>query len=336
MRRHAASSVAGALVIVAAGLRWGAGRLADQKSGEPPALEVEDGVLLHVETDGRVDATLTIVFAHGFAARLQEYESQRAALRDRARLVLFDQRGHGRSGWGGRSSATIERLGRDLGEVIDHLAASGPVVIVGHSMGGMALMSLAEQRADLFGGKVVAVALLSTSAGQLAQSHLPPLVAQLLLRTGIARVCLWVAWLVAPLVDRLAPFETSAGRRWLRGRLFGRIAPAALVTEMQNMWAYTSRSIGTAFYPAMLFHDGTAGLRVLRSVPSLVLAGAADASIPVSHSERLVEELGPRAELVLVPGAGHMVNMTHAAQVNRGLLELLARVEAHRPSVNAT
>lgn len=336
MRRHTGSAVAGALVIASAGLRWRAGRLVGHKQWEPPAVEVEDGVFLHVETDGRVDAPFTVVFAHGFAARLQEYESQRAALRDRARLVLFDQRGHGRSGWGGRSSATMERLGRDLGEVIDHFAGSGPVVVVGHSMGGMALMSLAEQRAELFGGKVAAVALLSTSAGQLAQSRLPPLAAQVLLRTGIARICLWMAWFVAPLVDRLAPFETSAGRRWLRGRLFGRIAPAELVTEMQNMWAYTSRSIGTAFYPAMLYHDGTAALRVLRSVPSLVLAGTDDAAIPVAHSERVARELGPQAELVLVAGAGHMVNITHARQVNRALLDLLARVEASRPMISAT
>ena len=299
----------------------------------PPGVEADDGTLLHVETDGPADAAVTVVFAHGFAARLQMYERQRAVLRDRARLVLFDQRGHGRSGWGGRSSATIERLGRDLGEVIDRFAPSGPVVLIGHSMGGMAVMALAEQRPELFGEKVAAVALMSTSAGQLAQSHLPPLVARVLLGTGIARALLWGAWLVAPLLDRLAPFKTSMGRSWLRKHLFGRIAPAELLSEMDNMWAYTSRSIGSAFYPGMVFHDGSPGVRALASVPALVLAGRADAAIPAYHSVDLAKELGPAARLVLVADAGHMVNMTHARQVNRALLDLLTRVELERRTV---
>ncbi len=194
-------------------------------------------------------------------------------------------------------------------------------------------MALAERRPERFGGKVAAVALMSTSAGQLAQSHLPPLAARVLLGTGIARALLWGAWLVAPLVDRLAPFKTSLGRTWLRKHLLSRIAPAELVSEMENMWAYTSRSIGTAFYPAMVFHDGSPGVRALASVPALVLAGGADAAIPAHHSVELAQELGPAARLVLVPGAGHMVNMTHARQVNQALPDLLTRVELERRTV---
>ncbi len=151
--------------------------------------------------------------------------------------------------------------------------------------------------------------------------------------TGVARALLWGAWLVASLVDRLAAFKAPLGRSRLRKHLFGRIAPAELVFEMANMWVYTSRSIGTAFYPAMVFHDGSPGVRALASVPALVLAGCADAAIPAHHSVELAKELGPAARLVLVPGAGHMVNMTHARQVNRALLDLLTRVELERRTV---
>ena len=291
----------------------------------PPGMRVDDGVFLHVETDGRMDAPVTVVFAHGFAARLQEFASQRAALRDRAALVLFDQRGHGQSGWGGRSSANIDRLGRDLGEVIDHLAGSRPVVVVGHSMGGMALMALAEQRPELFGSRIVGVALIATSSGRLAESHLPRPVARILIATGIARACLWAAWLLAPLIDRLARVARQPQRTGLAKRLVDRVVPADLAAEMENMWAYTSRSIGSAFYPALLHHDGSRGMDALRSVPALVLAGTGDAAIPAAHSERLARALGPAARLVLVPGAGHMVNMTHARPVDDALLDLLAR-----------
>ena len=72
-------------------------------TGPPPpgsrTVTTDDGVPLHVEVDGDENAPLTVVLSHGFTARLAEWELQRAALRDRARLVLWDQRGHGRSGW---------------------------------------------------------------------------------------------------------------------------------------------------------------------------------------------------------------------------------------------
>src|SRR5690242_19436632 len=70
-------------------------------SDPPPpgsrTVRTDDGVDLHVEVDENGGAGLTLVLAHGFTARLAEWELQRAALRPRARLVLFDQRGHGRS-----------------------------------------------------------------------------------------------------------------------------------------------------------------------------------------------------------------------------------------------
>src|SRR4051794_16476626 len=67
-------------------------------SDPPPpgsrTVRTDDGVDLHVEVDENDEAGLTVVLAHGFTARLAEWELQRAALRPRARLVLFDQRGH--------------------------------------------------------------------------------------------------------------------------------------------------------------------------------------------------------------------------------------------------
>ena len=145
-------------------------------TGPPPpgsrTVRTYDGVDLHVEVDGAEDAPLTVVLSHGFTARLAEWELQRTALRDRARLVLWDQRGHGRSGWTPLTQATIDRTGRDLGQVLDAVVPTGPVVLAGHSMGGMSILALARQRPELFGDRVVGVFLLATSAGGLVVAAL--------------------------------------------------------------------------------------------------------------------------------------------------------------------
>src|SRR4051812_31794503 len=97
----------------------GLSRPAEPPPPPAPAGGTDDGADLPVEVDDNPSAPLTVVLAHGFPARLAEWQLQRQALRRRARLVLFDQRGHGRSGWTRLSAATIDRTGRDLGEVLD-------------------------------------------------------------------------------------------------------------------------------------------------------------------------------------------------------------------------
>src|SRR4051812_49782205 len=184
---------------------------------EPPppgsrTVRTDDGVDLHVEVDGPEQSPLTVVFSHGFTARLAEWELQRAALRGRARLVLWDQRGHGRSGWADPRSATIDRTGRDLGAVLDATTPDGPVVLAGHSMGGMSVMALARQRPELFGTRVVGVFLLATSAGGLVESGVLGRAVKLVRRLGLLRLYLRVLPALAPLIQRHPRRGTPDGR----------------------------------------------------------------------------------------------------------------------------
>lgn len=313
------------LAAIAAG-RWLWARwLAVRKAGEPPGVRADDGVLLHACTEGD-DADLTIVFAHGIAARLEIFEPQRAALRGRARLVLFDQRGHGRSGWSGPRAATIAQLGRDLGRVIDALGGDR-VVVVGHSLGGMALLDLARRRPGLFGDRVAGVALLSTAAGGLLRDDAPGGAARAAVRTGAARLMIGAAWAAAPLLDAVHPLGAGFVRRRLDERLFGRGVPPPQAAEtMEGMWAAMSESMAAAFGPAIATFDGSDGVQALRGIPALVLAGADDSTIPAEHSERIARALGGGARLVTIPGAGHVVGLTHPELVTEELVRLVNRV----------
>ena len=170
-RAAARAAAAGGIVVAGAAAGVVAERLLVRKSlggglldtegygsvrGEVIPLTSFDGTELYVEVDEAPNAVddLTIVFAHGFTLNQDAFHYQRTALRGLARLVFFDQRGHGRSSLPVESPANIDQLGLDLSAVLEATAPTGPVILVGHSMGGMTIMSLAAHHPELFGPRV--------------------------------------------------------------------------------------------------------------------------------------------------------------------------------------
>lgn len=301
-------------------------------TGPPPpgsrTVRTDDGVDLHVEVDEAPGTPLTVVLSHGFTARLAEWELQREALRGRARLVLWDQRGHGRSAVTPLPDATIDRTGRDLGQVLDAVAPSGPVVLAGHSMGGMSVLALARQRPELFGDRVVGALLLATSAGGLVETGVLGWLVKVIRWLRLLPLYLRGLQLVAPLLERLRRRGSAFGRWFTRRLLFGRDdADPASVRLVQRLLEETPYPVVMAFYATFLDHDETAALDVLRRVPVTVVAATYDRLTPVGHGRRIAEVIGAGAELVVVPGAGHSVNLTRAEVVNRAFLALLDRVE---------
>ena len=310
-------------------------------SDPPPpgsrTVRTDDGVDLHVEVEENDAAPVTVVLAHGFTARLAEWQLQRQALRSRARLVLFDQRGHGRSAATDLTDATIDRTGRDLGEVLDATTPEGPVVLAGHSMGGMSVMALARQRPELFGTRVVGVFLLATSAGGLVESGLVGRAVKLVRRLGLLPLYLWLLQAMAPLLERHRRRGTKFGRWFTRRYLFGRHdADPARVRLVQDLLEETPYPVVMAFYATFLDHDETAALPVLARVPVTVVAAEEDRLTPAAHGRRMAELIGDAAELVVVPGAGHSVNLTRTAVVDQAFLDLLDRVRRPGPGLRRT
>ena len=292
-------------------------------------VRTEDGVDLHVEVDEGPSPTVLLV--HGFTASLEEFALQRETLRGRARAVLYDCRGHGRSRRRGRvGSPTLDQLGRDLGRVVDETAPEGPVVLLGHSMGGMTIMSLARQRPELFGPRVQGVFLLATSSGGLVEAGPVGVLMRLLRRLHLLTPLLLWLRLWAPLLERLRKRGTRTGARYYRHYLFGRDdATPELVTQVQGLLEQTPVTVTAAFYRTLLDHDEHASLDALRDVPVTLLVGDSDRLTPASHSHRMAEAL-PHAELVVVPGAGHSVNISRREVVDSALLRLLDRVQEQR------
>jgi pimeloyl-ACP methyl ester carboxylesterase len=208
------------------------------------------------------------------------------------------------------------------------------VVLAGHSMGGMSVMALARQRPELFGTRVVGVFLLATSAGRLASTGVVGRSIRLLRRLHLLPLYLWLLQAAAPRLERLRRRGTWAGRWFTRRYLFGRRdADPETVRLVQALLEETPYPVSMAFLATFLEHDETAALPVLARVPATVVVGTDDRLTPAEHGRRLAEALGANAELVVVPGAGHSVNLTRSEEVNGAFTRLLDAVEARRQQV---
>jgi pimeloyl-ACP methyl ester carboxylesterase len=199
-------------------------------------------------------------------------------------------------------------------------------------MGGMTIMGLAALRPELFGSRIVAAALISTSSGNLADLNfgLPDLLTRV--RAAVFPVAAWTMRrrpAFAERTRRVAAEVVSAATRSLS--FAAGDVDRALVHYVDAMIAGTPVDVIAEFYPALAGMDHTGSLTPLRRIPTLVLTGDQDKMIPKEHSELIVEHL-PDAEFVVVPDAGHMVLLEKPAEVTTALTALLRRVGAGAPA----
>ncbi|MGN6413836.1 alpha/beta fold hydrolase [Flexivirga sp.] len=301
----------------------------------------DDGVPLYVEIDepadpatgSAKDLATTVLLVHGYAHSHAIWAQQRRVIHEAGyRVVCPDLRGHGRSGEGDDTTYTIAQLGRDLATVIEQTTPEGHLVLVGHSMGGMALMALAEQHPQLIRDRVVGVALVGTSAGGLSEVNfgLGKQLGGVVHRLGPAAVAR---------VDRRQDVFNAArllGRNvesaLVHRYSFGGPVPKDVVREVAEMIFGTRLHVIGAFLPTLMEHDRIEALAAFEGVETLIVHGTRDRMTPIAHGERLATTL-PGAELVAVHGAGHVLPLEAPDLLDTELLAFLERAER---SVSAT
>lgn len=296
--------------------------------GEPRVVATDDGVALYVEVDSAGEGAdgLTLVFCHGFALTQDAWHFQRRDLRGSARLVFWDQRGHGRSGpLPDDSELSFQRLGADLGQVIDAVAPDGPVILVGHSMGGMTLQALAEARPELFGDRVVGVALIATSGQKLDVSGLglPGYLGKLAGRAAPGAVTVLARR--PHLVDHGRRMGSDLAYVLTRRYAFAEGGSPRLVEFTAMMNAAVPFDVVATFFPLFGELDAAGALPALSKVPTLVVAAEHDQMTPVRHGRELAESLTD-VEYIEATDAGHMVVLERHELITQGLRDLVARV----------
>lgn len=326
------------------------------------SVDAEDGVALHVEEVGPVTAPLTVIFTHGWTLRSGSWHYQRLGLAGpgfgapadvpsgaaggrsaapaggkkagahtadppQARLVFYDQRSHGASTRAPEGHSTMEYLASDLNQIINTSAPIGPVVLVGHSMGGMAILTLAAHRPDLFVDRIAGLGLICTGATYLRPSELN----KMLITRGnpVVRV-------VAALAARY-PVMFERGRAssrdavWLLTRSLGFArsdVPGAMVDYLDEMITATPVDVIADFIPALFAHDQSAAVPALAGIPTVIVAGDMDRLTPLERSQAIADVL-PDADFVIAEGSGHMAMMEDPTLTNDALRAMLRRAMEH-------
>ncbi|HIZ97893.1 MAG TPA: alpha/beta hydrolase [Candidatus Janibacter merdipullorum] len=291
------------------------------------AVPANDGLVLHVEVDEpkgwKQSKRPTVVLVHGFVLNLSSWIHQRRELVDAGyRVVSYDQRNHGLSEVGDLEKCTIDQLGQDLRAVIDATTPDGDLVLVGHSMGGMTIMSFAGRYQAFTHARVRGAALIATSAG-----------GDSLVQLGLGKTFDRIIALLGPgFLGNMARREglwgsaRSAGRgieaKAVQRYAFGTEMPKDLLRQVATMVFGTRLDTIGAFLPELDGLDVRPALPALVDVPVLIVAGSRDVLTPPAHSDRLAEAL-PAAELVLVPGVGHILQLERPGAVTDAIFGLL-------------
>ncbi len=302
-----------------------------QLRSDPVEVTTPDGVVLHAEVDeaapeGAQD--LTVCWVHGYALHMDCWHFQRKHLRGTVRQVLYDQRSHGRSGRSDPELCRIPQLAEDLEQVLDEVVGPGPVVLFGHSMGGMTILRLAQTRPELFGDRIVGVGLVCTSAGEMADhSPIKGLPGRSFSR--VAEPLMATLNRIPELVEQGRRAGSDLGYVVTRRMAFATDVPPSYIEFVNEMLAETPLEVIADYYPAFAALDEYSAMETLARIPTAVVGGVQDGITPVRHTRRIIELL-PTAAATVIDDCGHLAMIEYHDRFNEILDDLLARTRQAR------
>ncbi len=271
---------------------------------------------LRYYTEGEDNAPATVVFVHGFTLAADAWHLQVASIADQAYCIAMDLRGHGNSAPCSVAECTIDGAADDVMTVLDDAARTGPIIFVGHSLGGMVVLNLLR-RYPQFRVNCKGVVLVATSARPFASD-------------GMTRL------LKLPVVDeiRKAAEASSEETDVLREKVIDLIAPvlrssafsdgvddATAELHLKLVKSTPLNSI-VGFLDDLEVHDETEALHFLQGIPGEIIVGDRDLITPVEQSE-FIHKGWSESHLTVVPSGSHMLPMEDQFVVSAAIAKLL-------------
>lgn len=276
----------------------------------------EDGTGLAVRDYHPGGAEATVIPLHGFCLSKESWDRQRRYLirrwGHRVRVIDYDHRGHGQSDAATPGTATVDQLADDLATVITTLGVSTPLILAGHSMGGMAAlkyMARADRPVDPSG-----LVLVATAAHNVAEHG----IGRMLATPATAALQHLVTYLPDQLVRRLATPVCAAIGHCTH---CGGDEQATLCALATSAITRTPLSTAIGFLPGLRHYDAHHALTTI-TAPTVVVSGGLDLLTPPVHAHEMAAAI-PGAEHIHLPHVGHMVLTEATAAVNDALGRVL-------------
>ena len=265
-----------------------------------------DAVRLHIDDSG--GSGRPVVLIHGWPLSAQAWEPQVSVLQAAGyRVVAYDRRGFGRSDKP-ESGYSYDVLADDLQRVMDHCGLQD-VTLVGFSMGGGEAARYVARHGESRLRSVVFAAAVPPYLMKTADNPDGPLTPEKAQKSKHALE-----------QDRGAFFNEFTQN-------FFSANGVLQVTESQRSAAIalcqqSAQHAALACMDAFGMTDFREDLKKV-TVPTLVIHGDADAIVPIAGSGQRTHRAVPHSQLVIVDGAPHGLNLSHAQAFNDALLSFL-------------
>ena len=253
-----------------------------------------NGITINYQIDGPDDARC-LVFSNSLATTIAMWDEQAAALKDKFRVLRYDQRGHGATEVPGGRYPFDTLLADALG-LLDALSIKR-AHFAGLSMGGATAFGLAERHPDRFDRIIVCDSPCQSTPQSSQQWEERIVVAK---EKGMAA-------LVEPTISRWFPAETVAKNPPHLDKVRGMIRDTPV-----------NGFIGCA--AALAAHDYASAVAAVKR-PVLFVVGEKDGATPTAM--RKLNEKLPGSHFVELPGAGHISNMDRPAEFSRAIRDFL-------------
>ncbi|MFN3536668.1 MAG: alpha/beta fold hydrolase [Brevundimonas sp.] len=291
------------------------------------------GADLYVETLGPAGAP-TVILTHGWGMDSTIWNYAKSDLSRRFRVVTWDLPGLGKSKAGKPDGVSLTAFAANLRTLITE--TGGPVVLVGHSIGGMTIQALARDFPEILGREVVGMVLMNTT-------HINPLRTIIFsrlfqaLRLPVLTPLMMAAIVLQPLVWLSAWQGYLSGMAHVANRLgFGRFVTRSQLDHTALLMTRNPPGVQARGNLAMFEWDATAALSTI-GVPVLVIGGDMDIVTKLEASRTIAGAI-PQARLQVVEGVNHMGFLERADIYNSavaGFMDQLGGRTAPRKNAEA-
>jgi pimeloyl-ACP methyl ester carboxylesterase len=292
-----------------------------EKPAESRKVRLPDGTELNVEITGPADGE-PVVLIHGWGLDADEWYYARRELAGRYRLYTWDLPGLGASGRPADRDWSLEKLARHLDAVVS-LAGGRQVALVGHSIGGMIILTYCKLFPEALGTRVRSLVLAQTTYTNPVKTTAMAGLYTALQRPVLEPLCSLMVWLspVVRVLNWLSYLNGSAHRSTERSSFSGNETRGQLDFITRYYVASPPDVVGRGML-AMFRYDATDTLARI-NVPTLIVAGDRDRTC-VPEASRYMASAIPGARLVILDQARHCGLFEHHGRFHAAVAEFLA------------